>query len=115
MHYYRTDAIAEVWQGKRSLRSLRVMVQGLPPESATGRAVRGSYWLDSEYILADISDTLRVLLHGYQQVHSKENSTIPEPTFTRRPGYDPVQEKRDRADRMQAVRGNVLRQVLPRG
>jgi hypothetical protein len=42
-----------------TLRELRVLVSGLPLDSATGRAIRGHHWQDSDYLLADILDTVK--------------------------------------------------------
>lgn len=42
-----------------SLRELRVLVSGLPADSATGRRLRGHAWGDIEYMLAEILDVVK--------------------------------------------------------
>jgi hypothetical protein len=67
--YYPGRSIAEFWQGRMTLRELRVLVAGLPVDSATARAIRGHHWQDADYLLADIADTLR--FHRAEWAQSK--------------------------------------------
>lgn len=56
---YGGNPIADYWQGTRSLRQLRVLVQHLPPTGALARSRRGHAWSDAEYLLANVVDAVQ--------------------------------------------------------
>lgn len=110
--------LAAFWQGRISLRLLRILVERLPPTSALARAVRGTHWSTTDYHLADISDELATLKTAFLNVHREEGrSPLPWPDRAWRPG-DPV--PRDQAEDAEAKREQakatyerVLAQVMP--
>lgn len=110
--------LAAFWRGEISLRLLRVMVERLPPDSATARAVRGTHWTTGDYHLADISDGLATVMTAYLNVHREEGrSAMPWPEPAWRPG-DPI--PKDEAEAAEAKREQakatyerVLAQVMP--
>lgn len=110
--------LAAFWQGRISLRLLRVLVERLPPTSALARAVRGTHWSTTDYALADVSDELATLKTAFLNVHRDENRpALPWPDRAWRPG-DPI--PRDQAEDAEAKREKakatyerVLAQVMP--
>lgn len=88
--------LAEFWRGERSLRSLRVCVEGLPPDGAVGRAIRGHNWVDANYQLADVFDMLHRLFNLTVAVNS-EKPHYQEPKPFPRPGVvTPEDERRQK-------------------
>ncbi|ESU46500.1 hypothetical protein K7395_24700 [Streptomyces filamentosus] len=84
--------VAAYWRGEITLRWLRVMVEGLPPDGAVARAARGHHWTQADYHRADDVDLLGRLVTAFLNVNRAENSPempYPEPVW--RPG-DPVPE-----------------------
>jgi hypothetical protein len=59
--YSPRNPIQEYWRGDITLRHLRVLIEGLPPNSYLSRVANGSHWGDTEWVLHDISSQLRVL------------------------------------------------------
>lgn len=63
MSEYGGNPVKEFWQGRRSLRELRVMVSNLPPGSAIHRSDPESRgWQVSDYLLADLYDAMNTLV-----------------------------------------------------
>jgi hypothetical protein len=59
--YSPRNPIQEFWRGEISLRHLRVLIEGLPPDSYLSRVARGSQWGDLEWILHSVDSQMRVL------------------------------------------------------
>jgi hypothetical protein len=74
-----------------TLRRLRVLIQHLPPESATARAARGHGWTSTELLLADLVDLLQYLRAEWLTAHG---ASPPKPEPIPRPGRDPAQGRR---------------------
>jgi hypothetical protein len=71
-----------------------VLVRGLPPGSATWRAVTGEtdHWTRSEQLLAGIFDGIRVLDWRLVSIYGKGKPPPPDPL--ERPGVKPRQGRR---------------------
>ncbi|MFE9624297.1 hypothetical protein [Streptomyces sp. NPDC006527] len=73
---------------------LRVLVENLPPDSATARANNGHAWQALDYAAADTRDLLALLLTAFVNANrdpKKPPMAYPKPGW--RPG-DPVPEER---------------------
>lgn len=85
-HYLGRDPIAEFWRGEITLRKLRVMVEGLPPNGALARAVAGHHWQQRDWHGADMVDLLgRVLTVLINANRGEKASAIPYPEAVWRP------------------------------
>lgn len=76
--YAPRDPIAQYLRGRISTRQLRVLVEGLPPDSAFHRAVRENDWNDNEWIARDTNSVLRVLLYTVESALSEKRPPKPE-------------------------------------
>lgn len=84
---YHRDCIAEYWRGEMSLRQLRVLIQGLPPDSAAHRAAKGHTWQQVEYLLANLVDVQNATFELLRAANSDENNnTYTPPELLPRPG-----------------------------
>jgi hypothetical protein len=92
-----------------SLRRLRVLVQNLPAESATARAVIGHDWTPEALLLADLVDVVRFLRAEWLMAH-EANPDRPEPIP--RPGVTTAQ---DRRAAQRAAHDHVMSQLHTRG
>jgi hypothetical protein len=70
--------VAEYWRGEITLRKLRVLVEGLPPNGALARAAAGHHWQHSDYLLADLVDTMARLVTDFRNANRAEK-TPPQP------------------------------------
>lgn len=110
--------LAAYWRGEISLRLLRVLVEHLPPDGATARAINGHEWRAETYAAADSRDLLALLFTAFVNANrdpKKAEMPYPEPGW--RPG-DPLPEdrkQRDEQDRAQAraAYAHITSQVLP--
>jgi len=75
---YRSDPIARFLRGRISARQLRVLVEGLPPDSAFHRAARENDWADGDWINRDTNSVLRVLLYTVESALSERRPPKPE-------------------------------------
>lgn len=112
--------LAAYWRGEISLRLLRVMVEGLPPDSATGRAGKGRGWDHGDYAAADTVDLLSLLLTAFLNVNrDPKKPALPWPEPGWRPGDpDPGEVAADQAGKRARAREEYVRitsQVLPDG
>lgn len=101
-HYAPRDPVAEFWQGRITLRKLRVMVEGLPPDGALARAASGSPWTATQYQLAELLDRAGRMETDFRNANRAENSAqqpYPEPAW--RPG-DPTPKQKAKAARTEA-------------
>ncbi|MGW2742377.1 hypothetical protein [Streptomyces sp. NPDC001450] len=110
--------LAAYWRGEVTLRLLRVLVEALPPDSATARAHNGHTWQPLDYAAADTRDLLSLLFTAFVNANrdpKKRPMPWPEPGW--RPG-DPMPEEseataeRDRA-KARAAYEHITSQVLP--
>lgn len=71
-----------------SMRRLIVLLDHLPRESATVRAVVGdrARWGDTEHLLADLIDVAHWQMWQFSSAHSKKRPKRPKPI--RRPGFE---------------------------
>ncbi|WP_328721731.1 hypothetical protein OHT52_21065 [Streptomyces sp. NBC_00247] len=110
--------VAAFWRREITLRWLRVMVEGLPPDGATARAAAGNPWTQADWSRADARDLLELLFIAFANVNRAENSPeIPWPEPSWRPGDPPpadaaaaAEEQRARA---RAAYERINSQVLP--
>lgn len=101
-HYAPRDPIREYWQGRITLRKLRVMVEGLPPDGALARAASGSPWGATQYQLAEIADRLGRMETDFRNANRAEGKPqldYPDPVW--RPG-DPSPKQKRKAERKAA-------------
>lgn len=86
--YAPRDPLAEVLDGRITLRKLRVMIQHLPPGNANERALFGR-WTDTERLLHHVANTTGALLtltNNIQAAQAKQEQRefvpvpAPEPT-----------------------------------
>lgn len=76
--YAPRDPIAEFLTGTITARQLRVLVEGLPPDSAFHRAARENDWADNDWIARDTNSVLRVLLYTVESALSERRPPKPE-------------------------------------
>ncbi|MFG2468729.1 hypothetical protein ACGFXB_25185 [Streptomyces canus] len=116
--YGRGGPLAAYWRGEISLRLLRVMVENLPPDSATTRAINGHAWQALDYAAADSRDLLALLFTAFVNANrDPDKPAMPWPEPGWRPG-DPLPEDREakaEQDRAQARAAyeRINSQVLP--
>lgn len=111
--------VAAYWRGEITLRWLRVMVEGLPPDGATARATNGHAWQTSDYAAADSRDLLALLLTAFLNANRdpQKQQALPWPEPGWRPG-DPLPEdaaaqtEQDRAQAKAAYK-RITAQLLP--
>jgi hypothetical protein len=95
-----------------SWRRLRVLIQHLPPESATWTALRNSMsaeelaeqadkgepekgrWSQSEQLIAVVADRVAELTYAYSAANSPKGKKPKRPDPIRRPGAKPVKPKK---------------------
>lgn len=77
------------------MRQVRVLVQNLPADCATGRAYRGHGWTDTHYLLADLFDRVGNLIAVTAAPYAKGNVKAPDPF----PRPDKIREKQQRRER----------------
>lgn len=112
-HYAPRDPVAEFWRGEISLRKLRVMVEGLPPDGATARAASGHHWRHLEFMVAHLLDETARLRVDFGNANREEKAPAreyPEPVW--RPGQ-PSEKKQAAKKRKEqaAARAGYLRIV----
>ncbi|MFJ9468325.1 hypothetical protein [Streptomyces caniferus] len=124
LHYYGGEQygaggpLAAFWRGEITLRLLRIMVEHLPPDSATARAAAGHHWQVSDWAAADTRDLLNLLLTAFLNANrdpKKPAQPWPEPGW--RPG-DPLPEETEAKAEQQRTRAraaydHINSQVLP--
>jgi len=84
--YAPRDPILEFFEGRITLRHLRVLIEGLPPDNAVTRAINGSHWVDSTWLLHDVSSQLRNLnasVHNIVQKPPVKPQFLPTPELPR--------------------------------
>lgn len=71
--YAPRDPIGEFWRGELSLRSLRVLIDGLPPDSALHRKYPESAgWTQDTHVLASLIDSVAVLTELTRAANSED-------------------------------------------
>ncbi|MEU3289892.1 hypothetical protein [Streptomyces longwoodensis] len=84
--------LAAYWRGELTLRQLRVMVEGLPPNGAVARAVNGHAWQTLDYAAADTRDLAALQLTAFVNANrDPKKPPMPWPKPGWRPG-DPTPE-----------------------
>lgn len=84
--YAPRDPVGEYWRGEITLRELRVLVEGLPPDSAAHRRVPSlGGWTHQDHLVATTVDLLNRLFHLTYAVNSKDGR-YDEPDPLPRPG-----------------------------
>lgn len=90
-HYQRD--LCDLWRGRLTIRKLRVLIDGLPPDSATVRALsevddRFAGWTLTDVLMGRLVDQLALFHWHYEQVHREKKaetrprpkSVLPDPT-----------------------------------
>jgi hypothetical protein len=97
--------LAAYWRGEITLRWLRVMVEGLPPDGATARAHNGHAWQPLDYAAADSRDLLNLLLTAFLNANRdpKKGAPLPWPKPGWRPG-DPVPDEAEQTEKKARAR-----------
>lgn len=101
-----------------TLRRLRVLVEHLPPTSATARAAAGHHWQHSDWMTADLVDLMARLFTAFVNANRDEKArAVPYPDAVWRPG-DPTPEQKAKANRKakQAARSayqEIVAQATP--
>jgi len=90
--YSPRDPLGEYLGGTLSLRALRVLVEGLPPDSAYHRARRGHDWSESEYLSWAIESRLRDLNAALANLVRKAGTSAQKPTYLPTPDEGTVAE-----------------------
>ncbi|AZM53339.1 hypothetical protein DMA15_12710 [Streptomyces sp. WAC 01529] len=86
--YGRGGPLAAFWKGEITLRLLRVMVEQLPPNSATARAENGHDWQHADYATQDTVDLLALLVTQFANAH-RDPKKYPNPMPLPEPGWRP--------------------------
>jgi len=86
--YGRGGPLAAFWRGEITLRLLRVMVEALPPDSATARAKRGHDWQHVDFAAQDTADLLALLVTQFANAH-RDPKKYPNPLPLPEPGWRP--------------------------
>lgn len=118
-HYSPRDPVAEYWRGEITLRKLRVMVEGLPANGATARAMAGHHWGHLEFMAADLVDVMARLRVDFGNANRAEKAPMqPYPDPVWRPEKPAAKKKREKKARKESAdaRAGYLRivaQVTP--
>ncbi|MEW1568322.1 hypothetical protein AB0454_35760 [Streptomyces sp. NPDC093509] len=107
-HYPGRDPIAEFWRGEITLRKLRVMVEGLPPDGATARAVAGHHWRHLEFMVAQmLNETVRMRVDfgNANRAEKAPAQEYPEPVWTPTQPSKKQKAKKVRKERVEARAG----------
>ncbi|MFJ3826241.1 hypothetical protein [Streptomyces nodosus] len=108
-HYAPRDPLAEYFRGEITLRKLRVLVEGLPPDGALVRRLAGHHWQHGDFLAADLVDLMARLLTDFRNANRPEKAPLqeyPEPVW--RPGREAAekqQRKKARRERAEARAG----------
>lgn len=99
-HYWPGRSLLELYRGEMSWRELRIFIKGLPPDSCTARAVRGSTaedeaWTLDRQLLASAVDAIRENTFATVKLGGdpKKTGRLKPPDPIPRPGVEPVQQK----------------------
>lgn len=116
--YGRGGPLAAFWRGEITLRLLRVMVEGLPPDGALARTAAGHHWTQSDWTAADSRDLLETLLVAFINANrDPKHPAMPWPERSWRPGDPLPEDKQAAADeqraRARAAFDHITSQVLP--
>lgn len=89
--YSPRNPIQEYWRGEITLRHLRVLIEGLPPDSYVTRAARGNHWGEREWLLYDVSSQLRILNVTVHNALSEKSDVIRDVEFLPTPNDEPAE------------------------
>lgn len=84
--------LLDLWRGKLTLRRVKVVIDNLGPGSALHRAVSGTAWTDTDYLLAHVIDAERLALWQRSNEGAKNPSAKPSPYL--RPGEAEAKQER---------------------
>jgi hypothetical protein len=111
--------VEEYWRGEITLRKLRVLVEGLPPNGALARAAAGHALGYADFRMADLVDLMGRLLTDFRNANRAENApTQPYPEAVWRPEPKAAAKKRKRKARKEATEARsgylrIVAQVTP--
>lgn len=121
--YAPRNPLAEFWRGEITLRHLRVLIEGLPTDSALARAVRGP-WADREWILWHVESRLRESLSVLAAIASTIQTGRPvQPDYLATPDATPGQlaaqeqkaaQERSAAHEQRAAARQLEMDLIPR-
>ena len=83
-----------------TLRRLRVLIENLPPNSATERARKGHHWTDVEYLLAETADAGRIQAANYYNAHKPKTAKTAKVEPLPRPGESKDERAADMRNRL---------------
>ncbi|RLL68133.1 hypothetical protein [Streptomyces sp. Z26] len=115
---YGGDPIGDFYRGDITLRRLRVLIEGLPPDGALGRAASGHAWTLADMRDADTLDVLgRLFVATYNANRAESAPELPWPDPVPRPG-DPTPKQKAKAakrEKRAAREGyeDIVAQVAP--
>lgn len=114
-HYWPGRSLLELYRGEMSWRELRVFLKGLPPDSVTARAVRGSTpdedaWTLDRMLVALAVDAIREQTFAMVKLHGdpKKTGRLKPPDPIPRPG---VEEKKSNVIRFGGKHGSGAKQL----
>lgn len=109
--YSPRDPLREYFQGRLSLRQLRLMIEWLPLDAPAYRAEAGHAWTDETLLQWDISSQLRALNTGLANLFREKGAEPATPEFLPAPGMGGGFEDGDVLDEaeQQEIRSNLER------
>ncbi|WP_086746192.1 hypothetical protein [Streptomyces scabiei] len=111
--------MAEYWRGEITLRKLRVLVEGLPPDGAVARAAAGHALSYGDFRMADVVDLMGQLVTDFRNANRAEKSPLQQyPEAVWRPEPKAAQKKRKNKARKEATEARsgylrIVAQVTP--
>jgi len=111
--------VAEYWRGEITLRKLRVLVEGLPPNGALARAAAGHALGYGDFRMADVVDLMGQLVTDFRNANRAEKTPPqPYPEAVWRPEPKAAAEKRKNKARKEATEARsgylrIVAQVTP--
>lgn len=109
--YAPRDPLREYFQGRLTLRQLRLMVEWLPLDAPAYRAAAGHAWTDETLLQWDISSQLRALNANLANLFREKGAPPVKPELLPAPGRDGDFEDGDVLDEVeqQEIRANLER------
>lgn len=103
--YAPRDPVGEFLTGRITVRQLRVLLEGLPPDSAFHRSYRDNDWQDSDWIARDTNSNIRLLLWTVQSALSK--GSVPRPDLLPSPAVEMSEQEEADAEYLTQQRAEM--------